>query len=389
MKNVSRILALTLAGSMVFLCGCTELNVSGIDMNQFDMGQIDELAASADSISNNVNTMIEKANDGSIEQLETDIDSMSESVAELEAATAETADLVAALQENFMEIPFDELDYDAILAAYDDSPIGTVMNIEGNANAAITEAEAKYNEGMQLYMDSYNSLAALDLTEGTVKHGIHEVYYYAEEMVNGLNLATEGLAILIDRFSDMGSDVIEVAELAGVEETEELALLKDVLAVTGDNLHIYIMGPDTHEIFDESETKLVAQLSDTDLIDGLDADPVIDEIFDEIEPVTENIKELNAAASDYVKAYSPAAKAVISEVKASGIVDESTSEQLDMISEIIDASAESGVTVFGMSVNGESDLTKIAEMGRSVAKDLFAELKEEAKKQIRQQMELD
>lgn len=374
MKNSVKFVLTSIAIGAFFLTGCSEA----------DMATMNQMTSQFNTIANNVNTIAAKTSQIDTTTINKGVASIAESATEIADNTAETVEYVNEISEDINVLAGNEITREDILEAYEDTPIAAVISYPERNEKALADAKAKYNKGIEMITEGYNGLVAMPNNTKTVKGTVRDSFDYAEEIIVGANTVSEAINDLRKEYASMSNDMIEVADILGVEG-DNVDALRDITALTEMDIDLFVIPEETIDQMRDAEAEILLALNKPETVDEVDVDAVIDEVFDELKPVTDNVTRINKNISVVAKLANRAAQDIIEEVEKYGTGDPTADETIEYIDGILKEYEDADIYV--IDIDGTGDANKLVDYVRSEVKKQVDGAKNIVKKQLESEKE--
>ena len=372
MRNRTRYLALLLSLSTLFMTGCSAS----------DMDKLNRISTQFESIAKNVNTIAEKSNSLDTEQINESIASITESVEELNENTSETVEIISDVQEDLIAIGDNEITDEIIREAYEGTPIASIMDYSERGETAINDAKAKYEEGMALFIRGRDGLYSLQDANKSIKGNIESSFDYTIDMINGGNMIAEGISLLLNEYSKMGKDILNVADVIGMDtdDNDELLALKAALYITQNETEIYFIDPKVIDTLENTKEEILSSLDNPEYIDEIDSDAQIDELFDSLKIASTKLQDAEELMSKQYKRANKAAQSVLTEVQDIGTGDEKADATIDLINETLKAFENVEISI---PISDYEEISDDIDSFKDQVKDVINQSKESIKKELK------
>ena len=384
MGKRTTILLTAMSAAALTLTGCNESDMAKV--NQITQ-QFNQMAEQFEAISENVNVIAEKAEAIDTEQINESVASITQSAEELSEMTEETVESVNDISEDVSEADVAEITEEDIAEAFEGTPIGNIMDLSGRSNQAIIDARARYEEGMAMIMEGYEGLKNIadnSSAASTAKGTIRDSFDYAVEMAEGANIVADSINILRDEYKAMGEDVVEFADAMGIEN-DNIDLLKEILEKIPDD-KIVAVSPEIIDKLSDAEAEMILALNNPENVDKVEIEPVVEEVFDEVEPIADQIDAYKDKSTEYYKQANKAAQKFLSDVKAAGSGDVTTDAVIDYVDDFLKAYEDLDV---GSLIDDKQidDVKDMLVQSEDQVLDSISSVKEQIKNQLKKEKE--
>lgn len=372
MRNRTRYLALSLSLSTLLMSGCSST----------DMDKLNHIATQFESIAQNVNTIAEKSQELDTQQINESVASITESVEEMTESTSETVEIVNDVQEDLIAIGDNEITDEVIKEAYEGTPIASILDYSERGETAINDAKAKYEEGMALFIRGRDGLFSLKDANMSIKGNVNASFDYTIDMINGGNMIAEGISLLLNEYSKMGKDILNVADTLGIDtdDSDELTMLKAALYITQNETEIYFIDPKVVDSLEATRDDLISALDNPEYIDDINTDEQIDQLFDSLKVASTKLQDAEGLMSKQYQRANKAAQYVLTEVKGNGTGDKKADATIDLINETLKAFEDVEISI---PISDYEEIEDDIDSFKDQLKDLIVKSKEDVKKELK------